>query len=139
MQSNAKSCINQVVNLLDLTKMRESTPSTRVTRVLWLGQLLEYYHFILTPFCLIVVWRKTRHQEQERQDERSPISKLNIGIPKRTHLKVRNLNSKYDSFRYSLIEATKGRAAQMEKERICQRAGEDVGGGAVVVAINGRC
>jgi signal peptide peptidase SppA len=39
-----------------------------------------------------------------------PTSKLNIGIPKRTYLKVTNLNSKYDSYRYSLIEATRGRA-----------------------------
>ena len=40
-----------------------------------------------------------------------PTSKLNIGIPKRTYLRVTNLNSKYDSYRYSLVEATRGRAA----------------------------
>ena len=40
-----------------------------------------------------------------------PTSRLNIGIPKRTYLRVTNLNSRYDSYRYSLVEATRGRAA----------------------------
>ncbi|KAL7541665.1 hypothetical protein ACHAXR_011109 [Thalassiosira sp. AJA248-18] len=39
-----------------------------------------------------------------------PTSKLNIGIPKKQYLKVTKLNSKYDSFRYSMIKATKGKA-----------------------------
>ena len=40
-----------------------------------------------------------------------PTAKLNIGIPKRQYLKVTKLNSKYDSYRYSMIKATKGKAA----------------------------
>ena len=39
-----------------------------------------------------------------------PTSKLNIGIPKRQYLKVTKLNSKYDSYRYSMISATQGKA-----------------------------
>lgn len=39
-----------------------------------------------------------------------PTSKLNIGIP-REYLKITKLNSKYDSYRYSMIKATKGKAA----------------------------
>ena len=39
-----------------------------------------------------------------------PTSKLNIGIPKQQYLKVTKLNSKYDSYRYSMIKATKGKA-----------------------------
>lgn len=39
-----------------------------------------------------------------------PTSKLNIGIPKQTYLKVTKLNSRYDSYRYSMIEATRGKA-----------------------------
>jgi serine protease SohB len=38
-----------------------------------------------------------------------PTSKLNIGIP-REYLKISKLNSKYDSYRYSMIKATKGKA-----------------------------
>jgi len=39
-----------------------------------------------------------------------PTSKLNIGIPKQQYLKVTKLNNKYDSYRYSMIKATKGKA-----------------------------
>jgi hypothetical protein len=39
-----------------------------------------------------------------------PTSKLNIGIPKRQYLKVTKLNSKYDSYKYSLVKATQGKA-----------------------------
>ncbi|KAL3803376.1 hypothetical protein HJC23_009340 [Cyclotella cryptica] len=39
-----------------------------------------------------------------------PTSKLNIGIP-REYLKVIKLNARYDSYRYSMIKATKGKAA----------------------------
>lgn len=39
-----------------------------------------------------------------------PTSKLNIGIPKRQYLKVIKLNSKYDSYKYSLVKATQGKA-----------------------------
>ena len=39
-----------------------------------------------------------------------PTSKLNIGIPKQTYLRVTKLNSKYDSYRYSMIKATRGKA-----------------------------
>lgn len=39
-----------------------------------------------------------------------PTSKLNIGIPKSEQLKVTNLNSKYDSYRYSMVKATRGKA-----------------------------
>jgi hypothetical protein len=39
-----------------------------------------------------------------------PTSKLNIGIPKRQYLKVTKLISKYDSYKYSLVKATQGKA-----------------------------
>ena len=39
-----------------------------------------------------------------------PTSKLNIGIPKQQYLKVTKLNNKYDSYRYSMVKATKGKA-----------------------------
>ena len=38
------------------------------------------------------------------------ISKLNIGIPKQTYLTVTKINSRIDSYRYSMIEATRGKA-----------------------------
>ena len=38
------------------------------------------------------------------------ISKLNIGLPKRTYLTVTKINSRIDSYRYSMIEATRGKA-----------------------------
>eukprot|EP00956_Cyclotella_meneghiniana_P034017 scaffold100940_cov76-Cyclotella_meneghiniana.AAC.1 len=44
------------------------------------------------------------------KDFDKPTSKLNIGIP-REYLKITKLNSKYDSYRYSMIKATKGKAA----------------------------
>ncbi|KAL9187158.1 hypothetical protein ACHAXT_010878 [Thalassiosira profunda] len=40
-----------------------------------------------------------------------PTSKLNIGIPKKQFLKVTKLNSRYDSYRYSMVAATRGKAA----------------------------
>ena len=40
-----------------------------------------------------------------------PTSKLNIGIPKQQFIKVEKLNAKFDSYRYSMIKATKGKAA----------------------------
>lgn len=46
-----------------------------------------------------------------------PTSKLNIGIPKQQFLKVTKLNSKYDSYRYSMIKATKGKAAAASELR----------------------
>jgi len=46
-----------------------------------------------------------------------PTSKLNIGIPKQTFIKVTKLNSKYDSYRYSMIKATKGKAAAASELR----------------------
>ena len=45
-----------------------------------------------------------------------PTSQLNIGIP-REYLKVTKLNSKYDSYRYSVIKATKGKAAAASEVR----------------------
>lgn len=46
-----------------------------------------------------------------------PTSKLNIGIPKQTFLRVTKLNSKYDSYRYSMIKATKGKAVAASELR----------------------
>jgi len=46
-----------------------------------------------------------------------PTSKLNIGIPKQTFLKVTKLNSKYDSYRYSMVKATRGKAAAASELR----------------------
>jgi len=46
-----------------------------------------------------------------------PTSKLNIGIPKKQFLKVTKLNAKYDSYRYSMIAATKGKAAAASELR----------------------
>ncbi len=46
-----------------------------------------------------------------------PTSKLNIGIPKQTYLRVTKLNSKYDSYRYSMIKATKGKAVAASELR----------------------
>jgi len=46
-----------------------------------------------------------------------PTSKLNIGIPKTTYLKVTKLNSRYDSYRYSMIEATRGKAVAASELR----------------------
>ena len=46
-----------------------------------------------------------------RRDFSRPTSKLNIGIPKREFLKVTKMNSKYDSYRYSMIKATEGKSA----------------------------
>ncbi|KAL7534110.1 hypothetical protein ACHAWF_004724 [Thalassiosira exigua] len=40
-----------------------------------------------------------------------PASKLNIGIPKREYLKVTPLNAKYDAYKYSVVKATRGKAA----------------------------
>ncbi|KAL7479551.1 hypothetical protein ACHAW6_015328 [Cyclotella cf. meneghiniana] len=45
-----------------------------------------------------------------------PASKLNIGIP-REYLKVTRLNARYDSYRYSLIKATVGKAAAAREVR----------------------
>jgi len=46
-----------------------------------------------------------------------PTSKLNIGIPKQTFLKVTKLNSRYDSYRYSMVKATRGKAAAASELR----------------------
>ena len=46
-----------------------------------------------------------------------PTSKLNIGIPTKQYLKVTKLNSKYDSYRYSMIKATKGKAVAASELR----------------------
>ena len=46
-----------------------------------------------------------------------PTSKLNIGIPSKTYLKVTKLNTKYDSYRYSMIKATKGKATAARELR----------------------
>jgi len=46
-----------------------------------------------------------------------PTAKLNIGIPKQTFLKVTKLNSKYDSYRYSMVKATRGKAAAASELR----------------------
>mmetsp|Transcript_34653 Transcript_34653/g.78077 ORF Transcript_34653/g.78077 Transcript_34653/m.78077 type:complete len:726 (-) Transcript_34653:45-2222(-) len=46
-----------------------------------------------------------------RRDFSKPTSKLNIGIPKQEFLKVTKMNSKYDSYRYSMIKATEGKSA----------------------------
>mmetsp|Transcript_9652 Transcript_9652/g.19014 ORF Transcript_9652/g.19014 Transcript_9652/m.19014 type:complete len:774 (-) Transcript_9652:165-2486(-) len=46
-----------------------------------------------------------------------PTSKLNIGIPKQTYLKVTKMNSKYDSYRYSMVEATRGKATAASELR----------------------
>jgi hypothetical protein len=45
------------------------------------------------------------------------ISKLNIGIPKRTYLTVTKINSRIDSYRYSMIEATRGKAVAASELR----------------------
>ena len=45
-----------------------------------------------------------------RFDNNGAISKLNIGIPKQTYLTVTKINSRIDSYRYSMIEATRGKA-----------------------------
>jgi len=46
-----------------------------------------------------------------------PTSKFNIGIPKKTYLKVTKMNSKYDSYRYSMVKATRGKAAAASELR----------------------
>ena len=46
-----------------------------------------------------------------------PTSKLNIGIPKQQYLKVTKLNSKYDSYRYSMVSATRGKAVAASELR----------------------
>jgi serine protease SohB len=46
-----------------------------------------------------------------------PTSKLNIGIPKKQYLKVTKLNSKYDSYRYSMVSATRGKAVAASELR----------------------
>jgi hypothetical protein len=45
------------------------------------------------------------------------ISKLNIGIPKRIYLTVTKMNSRIDSYRYSMIEATRGKAVAASELR----------------------
>ena len=45
-----------------------------------------------------------------------PTSKLNIGIPQE-YLKITKLNSRYDSYRYSMVKATKGKAAAASELR----------------------
>merc|ERR1719253_716380 len=46
-----------------------------------------------------------------------PTAKLNIGIPKQQFLKVTKMNAKYDSYRYSMIKATKGKAVAASELR----------------------
>ena len=46
-----------------------------------------------------------------------PTSKLNIGIPKQQYLKVTKLNSKYDSYKYSMVSATRGKAVAASELR----------------------
>jgi signal peptide peptidase SppA len=46
-----------------------------------------------------------------------PTTKLNIGIPKKEYLKVTKLNSKYDSYRYSMVSATQGKAVAASELR----------------------
>eukprot|EP00985_Skeletonema_marinoi_P028065 scaffold23914_cov138-Skeletonema_marinoi.AAC.1 len=73
-----------------------------------------------------------------------PTSKLNIGIPKQQYLKVTKLNSKYDSYRYSMVSATRGKAVAASELRskgfesalwkalgVTASSGSGVGGGAI--------
>ena len=47
----------------------------------------------------------------------SPTSRLNIGIPKKQYIKVTKLNARYDSYRYSVVKATRGKAAAASELR----------------------
>jgi signal peptide peptidase SppA len=53
---------------------------------------------------------------KSRGDFDKPTSKLNIGIPPE-YLKVTKLNSRYDSYRYSMIKATRGKAVAASELR----------------------
>ena len=77
-----------------------------------------------------------------------PTSKLNIGIPKQEYLKVTKLNSKYDSYRYSMVSATRGKAVAASELRrkgfesalwkalgVTSSDGGGVGGGAIVSSL----
>ena len=56
-------------------------------------------------------------QNNQKNGIDRPTSKLNIGIPKQQYLKVSKLNSKYDSYRYSMVSATRGKAVAASELR----------------------